>query len=289
MAFTPNRTGLRPALASVALLLAVSSGYGQPADSRLTRINDTKSIKVAYRMNSRPFSSLNEQREPVGYTIDLCKLVVRSIAQRLNTQLEIEWVSVTTQDRFAAIASGAADMECGSSTVSLSRMNEVDFSSFIFVENTAVAVRASSGIRGLSELAGRRIAVIAGTTNEGALARELRRRQLVATIVRVANREEGVLALESGTVDGFASERFLLGSIQSGTALSMLPEDLSVEPYAIVLPRGDWAFRVAVNTALAQLYRSSEILDIFTHWFGGAGLRPNLLIGAVYMLGALPD
>jgi hypothetical protein len=110
----------------------------------------------------------------------------------------------------------------------------------------------------------------------------------VATIVRVANREEGILALESGTVDGFASERFLLGSIQSGTALSMLPEDLSVEPYAIVLPRGDWAFRVAVNTALAQVYRSSEILDIFTHWFGGAGLRPNLLIGAVYVLGALP-
>ena len=85
MAFTPNRTGLRPAL--VALLLAVSSGYGQPADSRLTRINDTKSIKVAYRVDSRPFSSLNEQREPVGYTIDLCKLVVHSIAQRLNTQL----------------------------------------------------------------------------------------------------------------------------------------------------------------------------------------------------------
>ena len=55
------------------------------------------------------------------------------------------------------------------------------------------------------------------------------------------------------------------------------------------VPRGDWAFRVAVNTALAEVYRSSEILDIFTHWFGGAGLRPNLLIGAVYVLGALPE
>jgi glutamate/aspartate transport system substrate-binding protein len=289
MTFVSKGTGLGPAIAMVALLTTVVSAPGQTADSRLKRIDDSKIVKVAYRTDSNPFSSLNEQREPVGYTIDLCRLVLRSLEQRLNSRLEVEWVPVTTQNRFIAIVSGAADMECGSSTVSLNRMNQVDFSSFIFVENTAVAVTAASGIRALGELDGRTIAVIAGTTNEGALSRELRRRQLSATVVRVANREEGIAALESGSVDGFASERFLLSGARGGTALTLLPEDLSVEPYAIVLPRGDWAFRVAVNTALAQVFRSSEILDIFTRWFGGAGLRPNLLIGAVYILGALPD
>jgi glutamate/aspartate transport system substrate-binding protein len=173
--------------------------------------------------------------------------------------------------------------------VSLSRMKEVDFSSFTFVENTAVAVTASSGIRGFNELRGKKIAVIAGTTNERALARELQRRQLSATVVQVGNREEGMAALLDGSVDAFASDRFLLGGMRGGATLTMLSEDLSVEPYAVVLPRGDSDFRLAVNTALAQIFRGSEILDIFTRWFGGVTSRPNVLIGAVYILGALPD
>jgi glutamate/aspartate transport system substrate-binding protein len=285
----PHRAILRLVLAAVALLTAAGTASAQASEGRLKRVDDTKTVKIAYRSDSNPFSFLNERQEPVGYTIDLCKLIVRSLEQRINAPLSIEWVSVTTRDRFAAIASGSADMECGSSTVSLSRMKEVDFSSFTFVENTAVAVVASSGIRGFNELRGKKIAVIAGTTNERALARELQRRQLSATVVQVGNREEGMAALLDGSVAAFASDRFLLGGMRGGATLTMLSEDLSVEPYAVVLPRGDWDFRLAVNTALAQIFRSSEILDIFTRWFGGVTSRPNVLIGAVYILGALPD
>jgi glutamate/aspartate transport system substrate-binding protein len=289
MTSVPHRPMLRPVLAVVALLAAAGIASAQASEGRLKRIDDTKTVKIAYRSDSKPFSFLNERQEPVGYTIDLCKLIVRSLEQRINAPLSIEWVSVTTRDRFAAIAGGSADMECGSSTVSLSRMKEVDFSSFTFVENTAVAVTASSGIRGLNELRGKKIAVIAGTTNERALARELQRRQLSATVVQVGNREEGMAALLDGSVAAFASDRFLLGGMRGGSTLTMLSEDLSVEPYAVVLPRGDSDFRLAVNTALAQIFRGSEILDIFTRWFGGVTSRPNVLIGAVYILGALPD
>jgi glutamate/aspartate transport system substrate-binding protein len=285
----PHRAMLRPVLAAVALLTAAGTASAQASEGRLKRIDDTKTVKIAYRSDSNPFSFLNERQEPAGYTIDLCKLIVRSLEQRINAPLSIEWVSVTTRDRFSAIASGSADMECGSSTVSLSRMKEVDFSSFTFVENTAVAVTASSGIRGFNELRGKKIAVIAGTTNERALARELQRRQLSATVVQVGNREEGMAALLDGSVAAFASDRFLLGGMRGGSTLTMLSEDLSVEPYAVVLPRGDSDFRLAVNTALAQIFRGSEILDIFTRWFGGVTSRPNVLIGAVYILGALPD
>ena len=285
----PHRALLGSILAVATLLAVAGAAAAQPADSRLKRIEDGKTIKIAYRSDSKPFSFLNESQEPAGYTIDLCKLIVTSLERRLNTPLRIEWVPVTTQNRFSTIAGGAADMECGSSTVSLGRMQEVDFSSFIFVENTALAVTAPSGIRGFAELRGRKIAVIGGTTNERALARELQRRQLSATVVQVANRQEGMAALEGGRVDAFASDRFLLGGMPTGTPLSLLPEDLSTEPYAVVLPRGDWAFRLAVNTALAQIFRSGDILNVFTGWFGGVTSRPNVLIGAVYLLGALPD
>ena len=110
---------------------------------------------------------------------------------------------VDTQNRFDAVASGLADMECGSSTVSFGRMAKVDFSSLIFMENTGLVVRTNSGIFSLRDMGGKRVAVIAGTTNETALTKELQRRQLQATLVQVKDRREGMAALESGSVDSF--------------------------------------------------------------------------------------
>ena len=289
MTLFPHPIVLRIVFAAVALVTTVAFASGQPSDSRLKRIGDAKTVKIAYRSDSKPFSFLTERREPAGYTIDLCKVIVKSLEQQVNSPLRIEWVPVTTRDRFEAVANGSADMECGSSTVTLGRMKEVDFSNYIFVENTALVVTASSGIHAFADLRGRNIAVITGTTNEKALARALERRHLSATIIQVGNRLEGMTALESGRVDAFASDKFLLGAMKTSTAVTMLPEDISTEPYAIALPRGDWAFRLAVNTALAHTFRSGKILNIFTKWFGGVAQRPNLLIGAVYLLGSLAD
>ena len=176
MPLFPHRAVLRIVFAAIALVTTVAFASGQPSDSRLKRIGDAKTVKIAYRSDSKPFSFLTEQREPAGYTIDLCKLIVKSLEQQVNSPLGIAWVPVTTRDRFEAVANGSADMECGSSTVTLGRMKEVDFSNYIFVENTALAVTAASGIHALADLGGRKIAVIAGTTNEKALARALERR-----------------------------------------------------------------------------------------------------------------
>jgi ABC-type amino acid transport substrate-binding protein len=289
MTLSPHRSVFRIVLTVLALLTTIAIASGEPSDSRLKAISGAKTVKIAYRSDAKPFSFLNEQQEPAGYTIDLCKLIVKSLEEQMGSRLGIEWVPVTTRDRFAAVANGSADMECGSSTVTLGRMKEVDFSNYVFVENTALAVTASSGIHGLADLRGRKIAVISGTTNEKALVRALERRHLNATIIQVDNRLEGMTALASGGVDAFASDRFLLGAMKTDIPVTLLPEDISTEPYAVALPRGDWAFRLAVNTALAQTFRSGEVLNIFTKWFGGVAQRPSLLIGAVYLLGGLAD
>jgi ABC-type amino acid transport substrate-binding protein len=68
-----------------------------------------------------------------------------------------------------------------------------------------------------------------------------------------------------------------------------LPDDLSIEPYAIALPRGDWELRLAVNTALAEIYRSGDVKKIFGVWFGQLGLRPGALLEAVYQFGAMAE
>jgi ABC-type amino acid transport substrate-binding protein len=278
--------------ALLALVLTAGLASAQGPDDRLNAINKTKIIKIAYRTDARPFSFLNENKEPAGYTVDLCKLIVRSMGKQLGVQeFDIQWVPVTTQTRFEAVANGTADMECGSSTATLSRMKEVDFSSFVFVESTGLVVKRDSDIRSFNDLAGKRIAVIAGTTNERAVSEKNQQQNLKARIVEVTDRNGGVAALESGQADAFASDKLLLVGAQfkNPKAMVMLPDDLSIEPYAIVLPRGDWALRLAVNTALARIYGSGEVLTIFNKWFSEIGLRPSLLLGAAYALGTFPE
>ena len=234
---------------------------------------------------------MSPQGQPDGYTIDLCKYIAGSLERQISTKLAIEWVPVNSQNRFDSIAAGVADIECGSSSVSFARMTKVDFSSFIFMENTGLMVRVNSGIDSFADLKGKKIAVIVGTTNEAALTREIQRRQIQTTVVRVKDRREGMTALRSGAVDSFASDKLLLIGAPNadGAAYKMLPENLSTEPYALALPRGDWRFRAAVNRALSQLYSSAEILDIYRKWFAALGERPDLLRAAVYIFGTIPE
>ena len=278
------------ALFASGLGLAMAADTPVPADSRLKTIVAKKVIRIAYRADDRPFAFLNEAKEPLGYTIDLCTQVTKSIGQQFGVpDLKIEWVPVTVETRFSAVASGKADMECGSSTVTLGRMKEVDFSNLIFVESTGVLVAAASNIHSFAELAGKKIAVVAGTTNERVVNEQVKARNLNVTVVAVKDRDEAVAALEAGKVDGFASDKLLLAGaqIKHPEAFAMLPDDLSIEQYAIVLPRGDWALRLAVNTGLAQIFRSGKTVDLFERWFFGS--RPGILLEALYALGRISD
>jgi ABC-type amino acid transport substrate-binding protein len=171
-------------------------------------------------------------------------------------------------------------------------MKQADFSSYIFVETTGLLVRAASGARTLTDLSGKTIAVVAGTTNEAAVRSQLAQRKLAATVQPFKDRDQAMAALESGKVDAFASDKLLLLGVASRSkeqkALALLGDDLSFEPYAIVLPRGDADLRLAVNTALAQIYRSGEIAEIFNRWFGMFG-EPGAVTRIMYLLGGIPE
>jgi ABC-type amino acid transport substrate-binding protein len=276
-----------------ALLLAAGAVHSQSLDGRLKKIAATKTITIAYRADATPFSYTDDKKHVGGFSIDLCKRVVNSIERQLNVpNLKVHWLPVTTQTRFDAVAKGQADMECGSSTVTLSRLKQVDFSSYIFVESTGLLTKAASGLRSLSDMSGKNIAVIAGTTNERVVHAQLKRRQLSATVLPFKTREEAFAALEEGKADAFASDKLLLvgaaGKAKDQKSLYLLPDELSFEPYGIVLPRGDSDFRLAVNTGLAQLYSSGEITEIFGRWFGAFG-DPGPITKVMYILGAIPE
>ena len=251
------------------------------------------SITIAYRADAAPFSFTNEKKEIRGFAIDLCRRVANLIEQQIGARgLQVRWHPVTSQTRFAAVAKGDADLECGSSTVTLTRMKEVDFSSYFFIASTGLLVKAASGARSLSDLAGKKIAVVAGTTNEQAIHAQLKRRRLDASVIAFATREEAFAALEEGKAEAFASDKFLLlGAAREARepkSLALLGDELSFEPYGIVLPRNEADLRLAVNTALAQLYRSNEIAEIFERWFGVFG-DPGVVTRIMYLLGSIPE
>ena len=91
---------------------------------------------------------------------------------------------MTVQTRFTAVASGKADMECGSSTMTLGRMKDVDFSNVVFVESTGVVVAKAANIAKFSDMAGKKIAVASGTTNE-AIVDQIKLQKIDATVVSV--------------------------------------------------------------------------------------------------------
>ena len=274
-------------------LFAAVQVHAQAQEGRLKKIAQSKTIAVGYRTDAMPFSFTEGGRQVDGFTIDLCKRVITSIERQLNIQgLQTKWVPVTSQSRFDAVAKGTVDMECGASTMTLTRMKQVDFSSIIFVETTNLLIKATPGPRSLSEMSGKKIAVVAGTTNERALNAQIKRRLLNTTVVPFKSRDEAFAAFEAGKADAYASDRLLLIGAATKSkdpkSLLLLPEELSIEPYGIVLPRGDAAFRLAVNTGLAQVYSSGEVIEIFRRWFENVG-SPTPILVAAYALGAIPE
>lgn len=277
----------------VAPSLALAQSAAKPLDGRLKKIKDSKTIAVAYRTDALPFSFEDKDKQPAGYTVDLCRSVVGAIERQVGvTPLTVKWVPVTVDNRFSTISSGRADMECGASTVTLGRMKEVSFSTLTFVDGTGLLVRADNPANSLLSLAGKKIGVIGGTSNEAALGQALKDRMATATVVPVKSREEGLAQLEAGGIDAFASDRTLLVGLaqlsKDPGKLALLAEGLSYEPYAIALPRGDWALKLAVDSALSQLYRSKALDEIYGRWFSGLG-RPTPALEIMYVLGRLPE
>jgi ABC-type amino acid transport substrate-binding protein len=289
----PDRTWCCAIAALVGVVLAAGAAAAQDLEGRLKTIRDTATLRIGYRADSRPFSYNGPRGRPIGYTIELCERAAKSVQSQLGLpSLAISWVAVDTRTRFDTIVDGTVDMECGSTTVSLTRMKTVDFSTVVFVDSTGVMVKSDSGISGFEAIGGRKIGIIAGSTNGKAVREQLQRRKLEATLVEFRDRQDGLAALTLGSIDGFATDKLVLTAMaQAATArdFTLLPDDLSFEPFAVMLPRGDWAFRLAVNTGLAQVFRSGEVITIYNKYFDNVAWRPSVWLGAVFAFGGLPE
>ena len=286
--------------ASVVVLLALAcAGFtaglaaAQEIRPTLDKIRETGAIDLGYRETSPPFSFLDKDGRPAGYSVDLCQQIVGALRQSLKLpELKVKWVALTPADRIAKLVKGSVDLGCESATITFLRMEQVAFSHMIFVDGASLLATAASGVAGVKGLGGKRVGVIAHTRTQQALASALVRQGVQARVITVSEHGEGMQELEAGGLDAYASDRILLAGLlaraKKPASLRLSREYYSYEPYGLMLRRGDNAFQAEVNRALSALYRSEQIVPIYERWFGPfAAASP--LVQALYLLHSWPE
>lgn len=275
---------------------SAAEALAQAPASTIDQIRSSKTLRVAYGPDAPPFSYMvpgsPATAAPQGYTIDLCRAVIDKLKVQLGIpDLVVTHVPVTSANRFDAITGNKADLLCESATATLSRRAIVDFSIPIFIDGASFAI-GPNGPRDVKDLAGKKVAVLPGTTTEQDLRRALAATKVNAEIVLVKTNQEGADLLEKGQVAAYFADRatltFLLQKEKQFANLLMADTYLSVEPIALAMRRGDSDFRLAIDTALSNIYRTGEIVPIFRSAFGPRA-NPSPLLAALYQVSGLPD
>ena len=271
-------------LAIAGTMLCAFSASAADFYGSLAKIKESGTIIIGHRESSVPFAYIGPDQKPIGYSMDLCAKVVEAVKTELGLEkLEVKYVPVTPQTRIPLIANGNINMECGSTTNNLTRQQQVDFAYTTFITGTKLLVKKSSGIKEVEDLKGKAIALAQGTTNERAIKETIAKLHIPdVKILNVKDHAEGFLALETGRVDAYSTDHILLFGLiakaKNPADYAVVGRFLSFDPYALMLPRDDSAFRLVVDKTLAGLFRSGEIDKIYDKWFmsdipGAAALK----------------
>jgi ABC-type amino acid transport substrate-binding protein len=288
----PRCVPSRVVLFAAALVVAVTGlGVGSQA-ATLERIGQSHTVRIAYRADAPPFSYMDRDGTPAGFMVDLCNAVVKHLAQQLGVQtLNVSYVTVTAADRFEAIAQGKADLLCEPTSTTLARRKLVDFSVATFVDGASLMI-GPDGPTGMQALAGRSIGVLAGTTTEQELKKSLTDAKIAADVIPAKTHAEGLAMLDEGKISAYFGDRAILLSLMASSKdpgkLRLADAYLTIETYALALPRGDEDFRLEVDRALSHIYGSGEISAILTHTFG-ANFGPEPTLRMIYLISGLPD
>lgn len=277
-------------LLALALLVPLAAAH---AAGRLDKIKSTGKMTVAYADNTPPFAFRDKDGNIDGYSMELCRAVVAGIQAQLKKKLDVTWVAATTPERLKMVAQGKADFECGVTTHTLKRAEQVGFSMTVFVDGAGVVVPKGSPIVSLPGLDGRKIAVVSGTTTEQHMRDVLKERGIAGSLVPVADRKTAFEMTDRGETQAYAGDRaVLIGQVLTTKTKTpdwkLLDADISYEPYAFAVPRGDADLQLAVDRALAAVFRSGRIGDIYGRWFGRFG-PPQTTLKVLFLLNQMPE
>jgi glutamate/aspartate transport system substrate-binding protein len=267
---------MKPHSAFAAMLICICASLApvraQDLTGTLAKIKKTGVITLGVRDGSIPFSYLDDKQQYIGYSIDLCMKVVGALRSELALpKLKVAMNPVTSANRIPLMANGTIDLECGSTTNNLERQQQVAFAPTMFVIGSRLLTKKTSNIKTLADMKGKTLVATAGTSTLKQMTMLNKDRNLGMTILIAKDHPESFLMLETGRAVAEANDDILLAAqvanSKDPTQFDISKEALSVEPYGIMLRKGDPAFKKAVDAAIIKVYKSDEINRIYDKWF----------------------
>jgi len=244
----------------------------QDLGGTLKKIKDTNSITIGYRESSIPFSFLDDKQQPIGYAVDLCMKIVDTVKADLKLpNLKVVMQPVTSSNRIPLLRNGTIDLECGSTTNSKVRQEQVSFGPNYFVINVTAAVKKTSNINTLADLNGKTISTTSGTTSVPLLKGYKKTENIQVKEIYGKDHAEAFLLMADDRAAAFVMDNILLaGQIANSKRpgdYKILPESLSQEPYSMMLRKDDPQFKALVDKSIGAVMKSGEINKIYAKWF----------------------
>ena len=242
------------------------------AQGTLEKVKDSGSIALAYREASIPFSYLDEKAQPTGFGWEICGRIVEEVRKATGrSDLAVKAQPVTSANRIPLLMNGTVDIECGSTTNNSERAKQVDFATNYFYTGTRLLVKSSSPVKSINDLAGKTVVSTTGTTNVRVMRALNEERKLGFNLIGAKDHAESELLVESDRAAAFAMDDILLYGLRAAAKnpadLAVVGEPIQVEPYAIMLRKGDPAFKKLVDGTLADLMKSGEFERLYRKWF----------------------
>jgi glutamate/aspartate transport system substrate-binding protein len=269
---TIEACGLLLAALLLTTAAAAQTGGNEGLSPTLANIKNTHVVRLGYRESSPPFSFLDQANRPIGYSLELCEAIVDEIGVEVDdSNLRIEYVKVTSDDRIPAVVQNKIDLECGSTTANAERGKQVAFSPLMFVAGTKLMVPKASTISGPTDLQGKTIVVTKGTTNEQAMHTIDKKFALGLKIITAADHEQSYQTLVDGKADAFATDDILLYGLiarhKSQDKFRVTGDYLSYDPYGIMFRKGEPQLTAVVERAFRKLGSNRDLIPLYNKWF----------------------
>lgn len=258
--------------ALISTVVMVDIAQPQELTGTLKKIRDTGSITIGHRESSIPFSYLDDKQQPIGYAMELCGKIVDAVKVELKMpNLKVKLRPVTSSNRIPLLQNGTIDLECGSTTNSTVRQQEVAFGPTYFVVNVTAAVKKSANINAIADLNGKTISTTSGTTSVPLIKAYEKAKGVDVKEIYGKDHAEAFLLLASDRAAAFVMDDILLAgqvaNARSPGDYKILPESLRQEPYSMMLRKADPHFKALVDKTISNVLKSDEIEKIYAKWF----------------------
>ncbi|MEB3767057.1 amino acid ABC transporter substrate-binding protein [Acinetobacter sp. MD2] len=237
----------------------------------LAKIKAAGKINIGFNDASMPISYV-VNGNAAGYAIDICRNIANNIRKELNApNLKIEFVPLTPNQRIDAINSGRIDMECGSTTNSYKRQQQVAFSTNYYYTEVRMAVKKSTHFQDLSDLDNKVVSTSAGTTSTQYIKRDARGKDVTVRTIYGHDMDDSFNLLAIGKAEAFVMDDNILAGLiaksQNPDNYEIVGPVLSSEPYAVMLPKNDEKLKTLADTTVIGLWKSGEMMKLYHKWF----------------------